>query len=502
MASLTDRNQLVAWSIACSLLVAVAGLLVLIGWPTGLDWLVRLRPDYAAMVPSTAFSFLVLGLGVWFAHRTVGNRYGIIAVSALAGMVVGAVAIADLIVLLSGDSAGIDSLVFGLSLPGDAMSYATAICFALAAYCLAALSVPRLMVRPAFTASATLGLLLALVAVAGYLFDTAALYAFFVFTAMALHTAVVFVLLFAAILLSRPDLSWVGTLLGVGSGSKGAQRLFPIVIAGPIVLGFIALKLTEAGFFDANFRLALLAIITTASIAAAVLRNAHIENATERRLLATVHELEVAHADKDLLLREVYHRVKNNLQQINAMLRIESRRIDDPKVTEAFRYMADRIQAIGMVHQLLIAAPRPSEVDLGDFIPDLCKSIANGNDLERRGITLKSSAIPQTAHLDVAISVGLLINELVANCIEHAFPDNQPGTVEVIFGKSSDDQFELTVSDSGPRDPGAPAAPGTGSVIIRSLVGQLGGTLTTDVGNGTVIRVSMPADFYERGRYE
>lgn len=494
--SLTSRVSLAA----AAGVVAVAFLVLLIGWIVGSDTLVRLRAVYAAMVPSTALCFISLGtglLGYWLQGSQSRN------LTLSLSVVVAVISGADLVMLAGGLSDGIDSLLWpSLIAPGDAMAFATGASFLLGSYCLAALASPRLMSVPIFVGAGTVGLLAALVAVVGYMFDAQALYGVFVFTAMALHTAIAFVLLFVALLLSKPEFGWVGILLGNGSGSRAARRLLPGLIVGPLILSLIAFQLTRSGVFTADFRLSLLAIIMIALATGLVLRNASIENGNEQRLLRTMDELEATSADRALLLREVHHRVKNNLQQINALLRVEGRKSDNPEVVNSFRAMAERVQAIGMVHQLLIAAPKPSQVQASDFLTKLVQNVSAGHDLKRRGIEVQTEIIEELLHLDLAISIGLLVNELLANAIKHAYPNGKTGTIKVAYRYGEEGFVEIVVTDDGVGySSGDEEGRGTGSTIIRSLVTQLEASMTVNQVDGTEVIVRLPDDINKRGRY-
>ncbi len=383
--------------------VAVALAVLVLGWLLGLDAVVRIRPAFAAMVPSTAVCFALLGTGLLLRVSDPRRQSR----TALAmSVLVGAVAALDLAIFWTVSRNGIDGVLFPGRMGRDYMAFATAASFLLGAYCLAGLSAPRLYHARAVEVCATLGLMAALVAIVGYAYDSEALYGVFLFSAMALHTAVTFALLFAAILLASWRDNWTGVLFDEGSGSAGARRLFPLAIAGPFLLCLLSLRLTAGGAFDANFRISLLAIAMMTLAAAAVLRNAVIENRAERRLLGTMEDLARSNADKELLLREVYHRVKNNLQQVTAMLRIEARQRDDPALRASYDATAERIRALGLVHQLLISSSAPSEVRARDFLRELVDNIAAGNDLARRGMEIEVEADEDRLQLDVAVSLG------------------------------------------------------------------------------------------------
>ncbi len=418
-----------------AVVAAISFLILGAGWGLGLEVLIRFRDEYVAMVPSTSISLGLLGIGLACqGSRRLARLVGLPVAAATGG-----VAGLHLLRILLGVP-GLGGLgLFDMQREGDAMAFSTAAGALLGAYCLAALSHRRLMHRLSFAVCGTLGMLLAGVAIVGYAFDSSALYSAVFFSAMALQTAVLMLALFIGLLLVRPTCSWMRQLVGGGRGSKGARRLFPIVILGPLLFGLLALKLTEAGAFDEKFRLALLSIAMMALTGAAVLHNAALENKASRRRLEILRDLERSNADKELLLREVYHRVKNNLQQISAMLRIEARGHSDPELKASFQRMGNRIHALGLVHQLLIAAPTPSEVSVPEFLRRLVAHLSSADALEERGLSLTSRADEDTAHLEVAMTFGLLINELVSGAVSRIAEAGKFGWIGVAYMRRMDE---------------------------------------------------------------
>lgn len=479
-------------------LTAGVSLFTLIGWFAGSDLLVRIAPGYVAMVPSTAFSLLLL------AGALLSGRPGaMVAASALAAFV----AVIEVLLKITGLEVGLDTAnMLGFD-AGDSMALGTALGLILAAYCIAAMARPALFRKAAFEVCGTGGLAMAGVALVGYMFNTESLYAMFLFTAMALHTALAFVALFVAILLSRPQESWVGLLLEPGTGSTGARRVLPIVVIGPLVICLVALAATRAGVFDSNFRLSAIAITMMAIIGATVLRSAAIENRWQAQLLGvmdnlfeTLDKLEVANAEKELLLREVYHRVKNNLQRVNAILRMEARQMNDPALTRSLRLLEERVTAMSLVHQLLVSSDNLSQVNMDEFLPRLIENLSDGNDLTRRRIDLLATVDTHQIKLEGAISVGLILNELIVNAIEHGFPGEAPGTIDVTYEVAAHG-IRITVADDGPllaRANGGSAIDASGMKIVTSFVEKLDGEMTVTRDTGRVTTITLPADYDER----
>ena len=500
---MTDHSSRGLWyKLMLGAIIVVPSLVLVLGWGAGIDRFTRFAPGLAAMVPTTAASFIILASALLLPAKWKTLQFR------MASLVVAAVALADLITILSGTANGIDALFISqlVDRPHDKMSAGTAICFLLAAACIFLLTGFKALAKDIYVAIATLGLILCSIALIGYLFDISALYDVFVFSAMALHTAALFAVLFIALMLSY-NRGWIWILLGEGAGSDGARRLFPFVVAGPLVLCLLALGASREDYFSAEFRIMLLAAAMTIIGLAAILRNAAIENRTERQLTSALDRLKVALADKDLLIREIHHRVKNNLQQINALIAIDSSRHHNVEVRESFQEMSGRVQALGLVHQLLMQSPRPSEIDIAPFLEELGRNIAKSHGLARREIALEVDTQSEQVHLDAAISIGLLINELVVNAIKHAFAERERGQISIQYRTSPDDgqEREIAVSDDGCGANDLEALlvreDSGGMRIIRSLVAQLQGNMTVDLNNGTHIRIRFPERIYEESRY-
>lgn len=485
--------------------LAATGLAVLLGgWIAGSDTLRRLSAEYAAMAPSTAYAFLFVGIVLlrWMTwQRDAERRRKFLRGSAV---LIALLSFADLAVLLSGRGGGIDLLFWpGIGdLDFVGMAPATAVCFLAAAACLFRLDRTADENGRLYVLCATAGLLLSSVALTGYVFDSRALYEQFVFGAMALHTAICFVALFSVLLLLKPRTGWIDILLGEGRGSAGARRLLPVVIGGPFLLCLIALYATGAGALNANFRLSLLAIGMVTLFAAVVLRNAVLENRAERKLLEVTGDLRTAVADRDLLLREVYHRVKNNLQQINALLQIEGRKVADPAAQAAFLATAQRIQAMGTVHRLLISSPLPSELGSRTFLATLCESFVVGHSLRQRNIELVSEFDDIPIDVDSGVALGLMVNELVTNAAKHAFAGRDGGRIEVRFRTLEGGGAVLSVADDGTgvaNPDSALQGGGTGGLIVRGLAHQLDAELRISGGKGTCVELVIPAEAMHRG---
>jgi len=205
---------------------------------------------------------------------------------------------------------------------------------------------------------------------------------------------------------------------------------------------------------------------------------------TEHHQLAD--ELRRTIAEKELLLAEVHHRVKNNLQIVESLLRIHRGRLDDPRVTPALDQVSARIRTIALLHERAYGAKNVGRIAMAEYVESLCLGVARMVDDPR--IRLVVGPSPVTLDLDRAMPAGLIVNELVWNAFKHAFPKERThGTIDVRI-ESQDDIVTITVSDDGvgvPPDRAASPDRTTGHSLVRSLARQLGATFAMEGPPGT-----------------
>jgi two-component sensor histidine kinase len=227
--------------------------------------------------------------------------------------------------------------------------------------------------------------------------------------------------------------------------------------------------------------------------------NIQLERRVEERtaeLLAANARLSQALEERDLLLREVYHRVKNNLQLIDGIVTLQTRLLTDPDAKSAMKGLRQRLYALGLVHQQLMSSSNLKTFDVAPFLEELSGNIMES--IGGRDISLSVRAIPLDVGLDFAIPLGLLVTELVTNSLKHAFPDGK-GRIEVALDRRADGTMVLVVSDNGagydmPASPQKEKRSGLGTSLIDGLVSQLRAVLNVRRMNGTVSEV-----FFQHG---
>jgi PAS domain S-box-containing protein len=162
----------------------------------------------------------------------------------------------------------------------------------------------------------------------------------------------------------------------------------------------------------------------------------------EERVRSTLRQREV-------LLQEVHHRVKNNLQVICSLLRLQSRGSTDPLLLSALRESRDRVASMALVHESLYQSGDLSRVGLDEYVRKLTRSLGQSYSGAASRVRVRVDAEPIWLEIDQAVPVGLILNELIANSFKHAFPDGQPGEVVVSFGRADRGLLVLSVADDG-----------------------------------------------------
>ena len=207
-------------------------------------------------------------------------------------------------------------------------------------------------------------------------------------------------------------------------------------------------------------------------------------------LHATKRRLEEANRHRDLLLADINHRIKNHLGSLSAVLSLSKRRLSDDAAKEALDAAVSRLAVLGRVYTRLHIADETVTLDAQEFLEGLCDDLSQSL-LAPRHIELRTEFEPMRMDAQTAISLGLILNELVANSIKYAFSEDRSGTVTARLRCGKDDCI-FEVADDGIGLPQARQSPGTGTRLIKSLAAQMGGTVAWNGDAGMRVSVSMP----------
>lgn len=220
----------------------------------------------------------------------------------------------------------------------------------------------------------------------------------------------------------------------------------------------------------------------------------NIRDCSERcRLERTVQS---ALAEKEVLLREVHHRVKNNLQVISSLLHLQSQHTEDPKSIEMFGESRDRVRSMALVHERLYRSKDLANVDFTDYIENLARYLFRSHHVDTNRIHLEVDVHAVTLPIDAAVPCGLLLNELISNCLKHAFLGRERGEIRIELQPANDREILLKVTDDGIGFPmGIEPQSGEtfGMQLIADLVDQLHGSVQVSRDVGTSVAVIFPA---------
>ncbi|XGV99678.1 MAG: sensor histidine kinase [Leptolyngbya sp. BL-A-14] len=206
----------------------------------------------------------------------------------------------------------------------------------------------------------------------------------------------------------------------------------------------------------------------------------------QAQLQASLHE-------KTVLLKEIHHRVKNNLQIVYSLLRLQYRRIKDKQAAAILLESQNRIKSIALVHEKLYRSEDLAHINLSHYIPNLAASLFSSYNINANTITLKTNVEDVSLDIDMAIPCGLIINELVSNALKYAFTD-QAGEITIDLQRESQQTIMLTVRDNGiglPADLELAQANSLGLKLVKDLVNQLEGTIELHRDRGTEFKVTL-----------
>jgi len=219
-----------------------------------------------------------------------------------------------------------------------------------------------------------------------------------------------------------------------------------------------------------------------------------------RILLLTEHKQMDAHLkaslqEKEVLLRETHHRVKNNLQVISSLLTLQANAIRDGEIRKLFQESQQRIRSMGLIHEQLYQSGNLAAIDLGDYIRRLVAYVlqAYQNGAERLQLELTEGEV--LVHADIAIPCGLILNELLTNALRHAFPAGEPGDIHIALHAVEGQHMTLSVRDTGVGFPEGLDFRETGTLglqLVCLLTEQLRGTIELTHRGGTQFTLTVP----------
>ncbi len=240
---------------------------------------------------------------------------------------------------------------------------------------------------------------------------------------------------------------------------------------------FAVVSATLVGF---NSRLLLKSHVRTEQLARA---------STElERINRELRETMLSKEEKEVMLKEIHHRVKNNLQIVRSLIRFQTDKVDDPRVQELFNECVNRVGAMALVHEQTYLSKDLANIDVGNYLNSLVRDLASAYNI-RVKLHMDVNIQVRTLGVDTLTPLGLLINEVISNSFKHAFTGRESGTIIVHLSGSEEHGLDLRVGDDGVGIPdhGRWEKPKSlGMELIQTLAGQLNASIELQPGAGMV----------------
>jgi PAS domain S-box-containing protein len=216
----------------------------------------------------------------------------------------------------------------------------------------------------------------------------------------------------------------------------------------------------------------------------------------ERALQQALEQIKSSLHEKEILLKEIHHRVKNNMQVITSLLSLQSKRIKDQQAFSVFQDSQNRVKSMALIHETLYQSEDLSRINFAEYLQKLIAHVSRSYRLNPEAVRIKIKVEDISLPIDLAVPCGLIINELASNSLKYAFPADKRGEVNIVFERA-DALYVLRVSDTGvglPADFDPETSKSLGMKLVRMLTDQLSGELQCRNGVGTIFEIKFPEE--------
>jgi two-component sensor histidine kinase/CHASE2 domain-containing sensor protein len=290
--------------------------------------------------------------------------------------------------------------------------------------------------------------------------------------------------------------AWIIFQVPLYNAGYAAPILGPALVLA--ITGFVTLVIDLAAAGAEQFRLKVALVERRRTQELLEEANTRLESRVNERTLQLTEANQVLTnllKEKDVLLKEIHHRVKNNLQVISSLLNLQANTIEDPFTRQVFSESRNRVRSMALIHEKLYQSGDLSKIDFPDYIRALTRGLQStfGGQASQVRIAVEAEEIQLS--VDAAVPCGLIVNELVTNCFKYAFKDCRSGEVRVGLKRVQDARLKLFVSDDGvgfPKSIDFRSTDSLGMQIVTTLTEQLDGTISLRNGIGTTFDIEFP----------
>lgn len=219
----------------------------------------------------------------------------------------------------------------------------------------------------------------------------------------------------------------------------------------------------------------------------------------EKALQQALEQIKISLHEKEVLLKEIHHRVKNNMQVITSLLNLQSKAIKDELSLSVFRDSQNRVKSMALIHETLYQSKDLSRINFTEYLEKLVAHVSRSYRIRPEAVKININVDHVSLPIDTAVPCGLIINELASNSLKYAFPADTQGEINITFGRA-DSHYLLRVSDTGvglPADFDLERGTSLGMKLVRMLSGQLCGELECRNGIGTTFEIKFPEEKVE-----
>lgn len=258
------------------------------------------------------------------------------------------------------------------------------------------------------------------------------------------------------------------------------------------VLGVLDIQSDEiSAFSEAD----VVAVETLSSQIASAIENARLYEKAKKEIEDRKHseqQVKASLKEKEILLQEIHHRVKNNMQIMLSLLRLQSAYVKDKRNFELFKESQNRIRSMALVHERLYISKNFASINFAHYIQKFTTHLYHTFMVDPQNVDLKTELEDVYIDINKAIPCGLIVNELTSNALKHAFPDGRKGELNINLHSDNNGKTNLKVKDNGvglPKDVGLSSPQTLGMQLVNDLVKQINGTLDVDTKNGTAFEI-------------